>query len=498
MKFLKLYLFKLSSWWKYLFFCGLFIFINKNCLAYTNDYGFDVIFPGTPIQLSQWGSQIDIKYDRFSNSSCVSATSTEFKAGNSSLTRTQSTPNCLMNVSASSSKPTEFSFYSYIPTSANSGAGGVVHLYTATTSIASFQIDYLSSSVKWCNAGCGIIYKSGGSRGIWYKNTLKISSSTMDLYVDDIFVVSVAKPSTDIERISLTSSHTISDYFVDEMQFIDNTIDYSVDDIVFINPVDQSIQSLNDFYWEYNLKIASSTYWTTYDFLKVDLIFVHYTNSVADATTTLSVLREPMNTFVPNTYYNFQITDINAFPTQLGTYGAAIGLKGVYSNGTTDLLASDIVAFGIATTTPINPTAWCSGLCNDIATATDWTGQIGNGANCALRSAMCYLFSPHQYNLDQFNTQYNNFKLVFPFNTFFDLASTTQNAFASSTINNNQTVGFPNIRKTGTTTEYYIQPLLSSSTMASFIGLSNATLFRNTISYLLYGLTAGAIFLIIW
>jgi hypothetical protein len=187
-----------------------------------------------------------------------------------------------------------------------------------------------------------------------------------------------------------------------------------------------------------------------------------------------------------------------SFPTQNGSYQAVIGLKGVYSNGTTDTLAYDTVTFGIATTTPITPTAWCSGLCNDIATATDFTGQIGNGVNCAFRSATCYLFSPHQYNLDQFNTQYNNFKLVFPFNTFFDLASTTKNAFASSTISNNQTIGLPNIRKTGTTTQYYIQPLLSSSTMSSFIGSSNATLFRNTISYLLYGLTAGAIFLIIW
>jgi hypothetical protein len=285
-----------------------------------------------------------------------------------------------------------------------------------------------------------------------------------------------------------------NDWYTDDI-----ILDYGpTDNIIFINPVNESIQSLNDFYWEYNFKIKNISYWTTYEFLNVDLTFVHYTGTTPDATTTLSVLREPMNTYVPNTYYNYQITDPVSFPTQNGSYQAVIGLKGVYSNGTTDTLAYDTVTFGIATTTPITPTAWCSGLCNDIATATDFTGQIGNGVNCAFRSATCYLFSPHQYNLDQFNTQYNNFKLVFPFNTFFDLASTTKNAFASSTISNNQTIGLPNIRKTGTTTQYYIQPLLSSSTMSSFIGSSNATLFRNTISYLLYGLTAGAIFLIIW
>ncbi|ARF10117.1 hypothetical protein Indivirus_18_1, partial [Indivirus ILV1] len=194
--------------------------------------------------------------------------------------------------------------------------------------------------------------------------------------------------------------------------------------------------------------------------------------------------------------------DISNYPTELGEYNVIATLWDVYSlNGVKvydHILAQKEINFTIQSATTTTPTAWCGNLCADIATSSDLLGQIGNGVNCALRSAICYLFYPHKYNVNQFFTQYENFKQAFPFNTFFDIASTTKNAFASSTMSNNTTFGLPNIRKTGTTTQYYIQPLLSSSTMANFIGSSNATLFRTSISYLIYAITACGIFLILW
>lgn len=486
MKFLKLYLFKFSRWWKYLFFCGLFFLIGNNVFASYSE-NFDSYATGSLNNTANWDEYL--------------GNGTMYVVDNVYYSPSRSVYGPGLSVSNNYDASSTLTFWVYISDGEDgSGFAG--------------RVNFLSISTSHDLCGAGFTYTTGENFNVKnFPNNDTITSLSINTWhkigikQDSNFYCYIQATSTDwinTGQLSVSLQHSVEQIGIRGIEganYLDNINTderAGIDDIYFISPVNSSIQSLNDFYWEYNLKIASSTYWTTYDFLNVDLVFVHYTNSIADATTTLSVLREPMNTFVPNTYYNNQITDINAFPTQLGSYNAVIGLKGVYSNGTTDLLAYDTVTFGIATTTPINPTAWCSGLCNDIATATDWIGQIGNGVNCAFRSATCYIFSPHQYNLDQFNTQYNNFKLVFPFNTFFDLASTTQNAFASSTINNNQTIGLPNIRKTGTTTQYYIQPLLSSSTMASFIGSSNATLFRNTISYLLYGLTAGAIFLIIW
>lgn len=376
--------------------------------------------------------------------------------------------------------------------------GGQIYFKNNTHYITVLHInnDYPKQEIT-LSVGSNKYHLASTTNNSWYNVYLEFSDTYIKAKVDlnDWTTVSTTTENiTGFQFTSLSTNYSSPGVFLDDLTITGEP----ENDVIFINPINSSIQSLNDFYWEYNFKIKDSSYWTTYDFLNVDLIFVHYTNSIPDATTTLSVLRSPINTFVPQTYYNYQITDINSFPTQLGAYQAIIATKGVYSNGTTDTLAYDTVTFGIATTTPITPTGWCTGLCDDIATSTGWIGQISNGVNCAFRSATCYLFSPHQYNLDQFNTQYNNFKLVFPFNTFFDLSSSTKNAFASSTINSNQTFGLPNIKKVGTTTQYYIQPLLSSSTMSSFIGSSNATLFRTTISFLLYGLLASGILLILW
>lgn len=267
------------------------------------------------------------------------------------------------------------------------------------------------------------------------------------------------------------------------------------DNINLVYPAEAQILSLKDFFWEYSFNIASTSYATLYDYLDVVVVYNKMVGSppVSVSTTTAILEHLPMDTINPYDEYVFSNYNNATFPSDLGAY---LGVIGLYGDNT--LLAYDSFTLGIATTTPPTNTGWCADLCLDIATSTDLLGQISNGVNCAFRSATCYLFSPHTYNLDQFNTQYQNFQTVFPFNTFYDIASTTKNAFASSTINQNQTFGLPNIRKVGTTTQYYIQPLLSSSTMSSFIGNSNATLFRTTISYLMYGITTAGIFLIIW
>lgn len=501
MKFFKILLFKFSRWWKYylvLVLVAISFSFAKFSLAYSDN--FDSYSNTYAIyQSSAWSTSASVSAYPFVSSFRYNSNPYSLYITGTADTGQTSYARYLQDDIAFSTASFNINFSTLDNTiTADNSIYGAE--YTApSTNLRSWTLYFSNSQVLLTNGTLGnstattTVFSGATTLNTWVPIDIILLDTTIKACYNSVCSTDIPLINDSPDRITFASRPDYSNYYIDDFFANENT-----DNINFINPIDSSILSVNDFYWEYNLKIATSSYWTTYEFLNVDLGFFHYTGGVVDATNTLSVLREPMNTFVPNTFYNEQITDQMSFPNQLGSYQAVITLKGVYSNGTTDTLAYDTLTFGIATTTAINPSAWCSGLCNDIATATDWIGQIGNGVNCALRSATCYTFSPHQYNLDQFYTQYNNFTLVFPFNTFFDLASTTKNAFASSTINNNQTVGLPNIRKTGTTTEYYIQPLLGSSTMSSFIGSSNANLLRNTISYLLYGLIVSAILLIIW
>jgi len=306
-----------------------------------------------------------------------------------------------------------------------------------------------------------------------------------------------------LQKIMILGNTYSGNYFYTDDLIINTTS--LLDKISFINPAESSISTLSDFYWEYQLSISTSTYWTTYEWLNVDLLIFHTTSGEIDSTSTFSVLRYPMSDFVPLSTYDFIVDDPLSFPDRTGAYYAGINLLGVLESGASVSLATDLVIFGIATSTSgYNPSGWCSGLCVDLATSTspewwefwDWSvDDLGATLLCAGRYTICYAVQPHSFSTAMFNDIYEDFKTVFPFNAFFEIASTTENAFASSTMSNDQTFGIPMINSEK---HLSIIPVLSSSTLSSFIGTTNAGIFRTTIGYLFYAFTASLILLIIW
>lgn len=127
--------------------------------------------------------------------------------------------------------------------------------------------------------------------------------------------------------------------------------------------------------------------------------------------------------------------------------------------------------------------------CDNVATSTGIFDEFRYGVECGLIKASVWLLYPRNETLPKFMNNTEKVKRVFPFNTFFDLTTIVKNELASST-NASTTIGMPFIRKTGTTTDYYILPVISSSSMPNLIGQDNNTLFRNSLGYFAWILTA--------
>lgn len=298
------------------------------------------------------------------------------------------------------------------------------------------------------------------------------------------------------------SQHFIMQIFVDNKFILIDNISTKNDVINLTHPEDYSMQDKNLLYWAYNFTISSSSY-AAYDRFYT---YLYYIPPVLDATTTrieeawLKPATQPETTYV--VIYNNGIY----IPLYLGEYAAGVYLTGEKGYDT-DILAESDITFTMISSTSTPPTAWCSGLCNDLSTSTSawwkfWDDTIDKtttGLTCAGRYFVCYSFYPHTYTQELFGEVYNKFKLVFPFNIFFEITSTIDNVFASTTMaSTTGSFGLPMIRKVGTTSQYYILPLLTSSTTSNFLGNSNANLLRFSLSSIIYAFYIVGIILILW
>ena len=147
-------------------------------------------------------------------------------------------------------------------------------------------------------------------------------------------------------------------------------------------------------------------------------------------------------------------------------------------NASTSVYAAYFKIAGETTTTPQTATStFCQCSDNEIIQA------ICNG--------LCWAFVPNDYATSSLSANYNKLKLSFPFNTYFQLTDTIQNAISSTTINTNSTFSVPLIKKVGHTPTFYMQSVLSSSSLPNAIAGYNANAIRNGLSYLIWIITAG-------
>jgi hypothetical protein len=325
------------------------------------------------------------------------------------------------------------------------------------------------------------------SENVWANIEVNIESDKYEVFLNNAKIHTLATTTHKIIATSIYNPQITTTYYDDL------TSGYAefIDTINLTNPEEASIQNKNIFYWAYNFTISSTSY-AAYDSFDTQ---IEYIPPIAGAT----------STFIESNWYKPAVQPINTYiiiydqgyniPLYLGNYTAGAYLIGL-KNNSFDILASDFVNFTMSEGTTTAQTAWCSGLCNDLATTTSswWPPLV-----CAGRYVICYAMYPHDLTKQMFWQAYNDFKLVFPFNIFFEITSTIDNVFASTTMaSTTGSFGLPMIRKVGTTSQYYILPLLTSTTTANFLGNSNANLLRFSLSSIIYAFYTVGIILILW
>lgn len=214
---------------------------------------------------------------------------------------------------------------------------------------------------------------------------------------------------------------------------------------------------------------------TLYDELRIN-IYNRYTKRTENILTK-SVGLGLGQAYVINTYLN----DSN--------YSYTAYLADTVSTSTSEDILKTPYYFTVGTTTEFLPPYRTfdiseNTICSNIATSTFF-----GGVECGLKKVFAWAVYPDEQSLGDFNISYSELKQSFPFNTFFDLTDTVKDAIASTTLSDSH-FDIPFITATGT---YYMLPVVSSTSLLKLIGTQNNSLFRNTITWILW---AGAAFIV--
>lgn len=95
------------------------------------------------------------------------------------------------------------------------------------------------------------------------------------------------------------------------------------------------------------------------------------------------------------------------------------------------------------------------------------------------------VFYPSCEALNSISDNYYSFKRSFPFNTFYDLTDSITKAINSAeNATSSNSFSIPFIKQTATSSEYYMLPVMSSTTISNTIGKTNYGTFRTTIGYI--------------
>lgn len=413
----------------------------------------------------------------------------------------------------------------YTPNTLSSSTIISMQIYFTNTDVEQINLDGSASLVFYpnsstfdnfylLNSSCTSIVGHSGANKIslntWYPLSVHntAGSSTVIVYWNGTtnYCVATNGVRATFSRMRINASSGFhGNYFIDNFN-VTQEHSQSADSVDFINPLNNGYYNLVDSYpseYYFNWHIAFNLSTTTVANFPSDrpLVTISFEKPGSFNPTIFE-----MTDFVilDNEYYGTATTtlineDITNYPSELGVYNAIATLWDVYTDGSGNkvydhVLADKEINFTIQSATTTTPTAWCSNLCADISTSTGLLDEIGNGVNCALRSAACYMFYPHQFSINGILNQAAIIQTKFPASTYFDLT----NAIASSTQSTtyqNYYFSIPFIRKTSTSSEFYMIPVISSSTLSYYIGQTNANSIRLGLTTFLYSITAILIFL---
>lgn len=135
-----------------------------------------------------------------------------------------------------------------------------------------------------------------------------------------------------------------------------------------------------------------------------------------------------------------------------------------------------------------------SHLCDGIATGT--VGNLECGASTAFAYAGHFLFYPSCDSLNVFNDFYGTFKKAFPYNAYYQIIDSVNQAIATTSVKTSGVISIPFIHATNS--NFYMLPIVNSSSLPNLIGATNTAMFRTGVTWLMWIFAAGICFLLIW
>lgn len=524
---LKDYIRKIKLWWRYFIFIFLLLGSYQFANADTFD-NFDTMTNGQKINtISYFASSSDY--------SVVSNTKSYSSPNSVDITTGRVDPNKMGMSFINHSLISKISFYFNI-TSAQSNTNELTFYFFSTND----NLNNIILSLKRSISGDDIIAYANGETHIIKPNGT-ISSNTwyrIDLIYDRVnlrYNINFNNTGASAWFNSSTTTSPMLDFtFLENSNFSQVNIDdfateifyyptNLTDTIWFYTPVSPlgvtSIYTLNPssktFMWGVNYQLSTSTIAT---YANDDLyIAIDYQHASATIPTEL-VRRNPQQFYFLNatTTYSLAITDKYDYPTELGYYMATTSLYSKSVVGDRVLLGVGTTSFAIGTSSSFFNSAWCSGLCSDItyfqnASSTSWYDvfswydqivtsikNIPLSLSCTARYVLCFAVQPHEATQEYLDNSFLKIKNGFPFSTFFQLTDIVNEELATSTTCTSNILPMPMIRTVGTTTEYFMISGLSSSSVSNAIGNTNATLFKNTLIWIIWGVVISIVFLLIF
>ena len=132
--------------------------------------------------------------------------------------------------------------------------------------------------------------------------------------------------------------------------------------------------------------------------------------------------------------------------------------------------------------------------CDEVASSTPWWDINYPAIQCGFKKIIVWSVCPDNFSINSLKNSYAELKASFPFNAYFQLTDAVDTAVSTTTLSLNETLKMPFITATGT---YYMLPVLASSSMSNLIGKTNADLFRNSITWILWALAGFLVFITI-
>lgn len=116
-------------------------------------------------------------------------------------------------------------------------------------------------------------------------------------------------------------------------------------------------------------------------------------------------------------------------------------------------------------------------VCADVATTSDFF----YGVTCGARRTICWVFAPSANSKKYIANAVTGFEESFPFNLYFTFVNRISNIVSNQATSTTESIGIPFIDSEG---EYYMLPVITTSTVPNALGTSYGTVHTGTVNFI--------------